>query len=173
MEGGEEEFNEPIEPPKDAKEDPERWKTPLFFNRVIRVHDWNKYNRVHYDAENPPPKISLGYKFCIFYPDAQDPTEAPKYGLPDSDARCNLILNAGTLWKRTLSPPSLFIGLGSFDSLGQSPTGTCTFASPTRSGSSLTSGVSDSITSAESFSSTLCTNDIDSGAFDVKLARVN
>ena len=43
--------------------------------------EWNKYNQVHYDKENPPPKIVQGYKFNVFYPDLIDPTVTPTYRL--------------------------------------------------------------------------------------------
>ena len=43
--------------------------------------DWNKYNKTHYDHDNPPPKTIQGYKFAIFYPDLIDVTNTPKYFL--------------------------------------------------------------------------------------------
>lgn len=42
-------------------------------------YDWNKYNRAHYDVDNPPPKVVQGYKFNIFYPDLIDKSKAPSY----------------------------------------------------------------------------------------------
>lgn len=33
-------------------------------------YQWNKYNSTHYDYDNPPPKVVMGYKFNIFYPGA-------------------------------------------------------------------------------------------------------
>jgi hypothetical protein len=42
-------------------------------------YDWNNYNRVHFDAENPPPKIVQGYKFNIFYPELINKNDAPDY----------------------------------------------------------------------------------------------
>ena len=60
-----------------------RPRRPRFFNRVKTGFDWNKYNRVHYDKENPPPKVVQGYKFNIFYPDLIEKTP-PTYTLtPD------------------------------------------------------------------------------------------
>ena len=50
-----------------------------FFNRVRTGYDWNKYNRTHYDHDNPPPKTVQGYKFNIFYPDLIDRSEAPTF----------------------------------------------------------------------------------------------
>lgn len=54
-------------------------RKPKYFNRVHTGYDWNKYNRTHYDADNPPPKTVQGYKFNVFYPDLIDPTKAPSY----------------------------------------------------------------------------------------------
>jgi hypothetical protein len=56
-----------------------RPRKPKYFNRVHTGYDWNKYNRTHYDADNPPPKTVQGYKFNVFYPDLIDPTKAPNY----------------------------------------------------------------------------------------------
>ncbi len=50
-----------------------RPRKPRFFNRVKTGYDWNKYNQMHYDHDNPPPKHVQGYKFNIFYPDLLDP----------------------------------------------------------------------------------------------------
>jgi len=70
MQEGEEEFNQDIP----IKQNPEPWhattkpRKPKFFNRVLAGYDWNRYNLVHYDEDNPPPKTVEGYKFNIFYP---------------------------------------------------------------------------------------------------------
>ncbi|KAG5438947.1 hypothetical protein PCANB_002277 [Pneumocystis canis] len=56
-----------------------RPRKPKFYNRVQTGYDWNRYNQVHYDANNPPPKMVQGYKFNIFYPDLIDKTKAPTY----------------------------------------------------------------------------------------------
>ncbi|OAF66145.1 hypothetical protein A3Q56_06064 [Intoshia linei] len=56
-------------------------KKPRFFNRINAGFDWNKYNQAHYDVDNPPPKVVLGYKFSIFYPDLLDPSKTPSYTL--------------------------------------------------------------------------------------------
>jgi hypothetical protein len=59
-------------------------RQPKFFNKVHTGYDWNKYNRAHYDQDNPPPKVVQGYKFNIFYPDLIDKSKAPTYKiLPD------------------------------------------------------------------------------------------
>ncbi|XP_051826753.1 cactin-like [Antechinus flavipes] len=58
-----------------------RPRKPRFFNRVHTGFEWNKYNRTHYDFDNPPPKIVQGYKFNIFYPDLIDKRSTPKYSL--------------------------------------------------------------------------------------------
>ncbi|PRP79592.1 hypothetical protein PROFUN_14526 [Planoprotostelium fungivorum] len=54
-------------------------RKPKYFNRVQTGHDWNRYNQTHYDEDNPPPKIVLGYTFNIFYPDLADVTKTPSY----------------------------------------------------------------------------------------------
>ena len=56
-------------------------RKPKYFNRVHLGFDWNKYNKAHYDSENPPPKVVQGYKFNIFYPDLIDPSKPPTYKL--------------------------------------------------------------------------------------------
>ena len=60
-------------------------RRPVFYNRIVAGFDWNVYNQTHYDEDNPPPKIVLGYKFNIFYPDLIDPYKAPKYHLEGAD----------------------------------------------------------------------------------------
>lgn len=62
-------------------------RKPKYFNRVHTAFEWNKYNKAHYDRENPPPKVVQGYKFNIFYPDLIDPSKTPTYTIekdPDS-----------------------------------------------------------------------------------------
>lgn len=44
---------------------------PWYFNRVEMGYDWNKYDRTHYDHDNPQPK----YKFNMFYPDLFEQVE--------------------------------------------------------------------------------------------------
>merc|ERR1719171_1759920 len=58
-----------------------RPRQPKFFNRVHTGYEWNKYNQSHYDTENPPPKVVLGYKFNIFYPNVIDTKKKPKYSV--------------------------------------------------------------------------------------------
>jgi hypothetical protein len=74
-------------------------RQPKFFNKVHTGYDWNKYNRAHYDQDNPPPKVVQGYKFNIFYPDLIDKSKAPTYKiLPDptgDDSTVLLQFNAG------------------------------------------------------------------------------
>lgn len=38
-----------------------RPRKPKFYNRVQTGYDWNRYNQVHYDANNPPPKVSIPF----------------------------------------------------------------------------------------------------------------
>ena len=61
-----------------------RPRKPRYFNRVKTGFEWNKYNQVHYDKENPPPKIVQGYKFNLFYPDLIDPSQTPRYRVEPS-----------------------------------------------------------------------------------------
>lgn len=56
-------------------------RKPRFFNRVKTGYEWNPYNKKHFDADNPPPKIVQGYKFNIFYPDLINKQETPQYFL--------------------------------------------------------------------------------------------
>lgn len=54
-------------------------RKPTYMNRVHTGFDWNKYNRTHYDVDNPPPKAVQGYKFNIFYPDLIDRKVTPTF----------------------------------------------------------------------------------------------
>ena len=75
-----------------------RPRKPRFFNRVKTGYEWNKYNRTHYDHDNPPPKTVQGYKFNIFYPDLIDTSSVPRYYLEacaDSKDFCILRFHAG------------------------------------------------------------------------------
>ncbi|XP_046335733.2 cactin-like [Haliotis rufescens] len=56
-------------------------RKPRYFNRVHTGFVWNRYNRTHYDLDNPPPKTVMGYKFTIFYPDLIDRSATPKYSI--------------------------------------------------------------------------------------------
>ncbi|EOY25679.1 Cactus-binding domain, C-terminal, Cactin, central region [Theobroma cacao] len=75
-----------------------RPRKPKYFNRVHTGYEWNKYNQTHYDPDNPPPKIVLGYKFNIFYPDLVDKTKAPAYTIEkdgNSSDTCIIRFHAG------------------------------------------------------------------------------
>ncbi|XP_046548293.1 cactin-like [Haliotis rubra] len=54
-------------------------RKPRYLNRVKTGFVWNKYNRTHYDIDNPPPKTVMGYTFTIFYPDMIDRSATPTY----------------------------------------------------------------------------------------------
>lgn len=56
-----------------------RPRKPRFFNRIHAGFAWSKYNRAHYDPDNPPPKVVQGYKFNVFYPDLIDKTQVPSF----------------------------------------------------------------------------------------------
>uniref|UniRef100_A0A0D9W832 Splicing factor Cactin n=1 Tax=Leersia perrieri TaxID=77586 RepID=A0A0D9W832_9ORYZ len=47
----------------------QEWRKPKYIARVRSGFEWNKYNRVHYDHDHPPPKTVKGYKFVLYYPD--------------------------------------------------------------------------------------------------------
>jgi hypothetical protein len=64
-------YQEPV-----SAEDRFKLRKPRCYNRITTGVDWNKYNQMHYDLDNPPPKIVLGYKFNIFYPDLIDKVSA-------------------------------------------------------------------------------------------------
>ncbi|KAK5582640.1 hypothetical protein RB653_004225 [Dictyostelium firmibasis] len=87
-----------LEPKYYSWHDKHRPRKPRFFNRVHTGYDWTKYNRTHYDYDNPPPKVVRGYKFNIFYPDLIDNTKSPQFFVspsPDNPDTCILRFSAG------------------------------------------------------------------------------
>lgn len=72
-------------------------RKPRYFNRIKMGYEWNKYHQLHYDLDNPPPKIIQGYKFNLFYPDLIDKTKTPQYTVERSDTpdTCILRFHAG------------------------------------------------------------------------------
>ncbi|XP_074298206.1 splicing factor Cactin-like [Silene latifolia] len=75
-----------------------RPRKPKYLNRVHTGYEWNKYNRTHYDYDNPPPKVVQGYKFDIFYPDLIDKQLSPTYVIEkdgDSSETCIIRFHAG------------------------------------------------------------------------------
>lgn len=60
-------------------EDKYRPRKPRYFNKVITGFEWNKFNQTHYDHDNPPPKVVMGYRMVLFYPDLIDKTKAPSF----------------------------------------------------------------------------------------------
>ncbi|KAE8793848.1 cactin-like [Hordeum vulgare] len=75
---------------------PEQRK-PKYITRVRSGFEWNKYNRVHYDHDQPPPKIVKGYKFVVHYPDLAG-TKPPEYTIHedgDSGETCIIKFHAG------------------------------------------------------------------------------
>eukprot|EP01028_Stygiella_incarcerata_P000353 TRINITY_DN103_c1_g2_i1.p1 TRINITY_DN103_c1_g2~~TRINITY_DN103_c1_g2_i1.p1 ORF type:complete len:617 (-),score=189.14 TRINITY_DN103_c1_g2_i1:1958-3808(-) len=79
------------------RDDKYRTRQPNHFNRVHTRYEWNSYNRVHYDHENPPPKTITGYKFNIFYPDLIDKTTTPRFVIHKSKTpgECFIRFSAG------------------------------------------------------------------------------
>ncbi|KAF7010473.1 hypothetical protein CFC21_024886 [Triticum aestivum] len=75
---------------------PEQRK-PKYITRVRSGFEWNKYNRVHYDHDQPPPKIVKGYKFVLHYPDLAG-TKPPEYTIHEdgeSGETCIIRFHAG------------------------------------------------------------------------------
>lgn len=62
-------------------EDKYRPRKPRYFNKVLTGFEWNKFNQTHYDADNPPPKVVMGYRMVLFYPDLIDKTKAPSFNV--------------------------------------------------------------------------------------------
>ncbi|KLT43358.1 hypothetical protein CC85DRAFT_307589 [Cutaneotrichosporon oleaginosum] len=56
-----------------------RPRKPRYYNRVHTGYEWTSYNKGHYDKENPPPKVVMGYRFHVFYPDLIDKSTPPTY----------------------------------------------------------------------------------------------
>lgn len=74
-------------------------RKPKYFNRVHTGYQWNKYNQIHYDHNNPPPKYVLGYKFNVFYPDLIDTSKTPYYTIEedkDSSTTCIIKFHGGS-----------------------------------------------------------------------------
>lgn len=63
-----------------------RPRKPKYYNRVKTGFEWTKYNQIHYDHDNPPPKVVQGYKFTLFYPDLIDPTKAPTFSIEPTES---------------------------------------------------------------------------------------
>lgn len=73
-------------------------RKPKYVHQVHTGYEWNKYNRIHYDHDHPPPKMVQGYKFDIFYPDLIDKTNVPVYTIEkngDSVETCIIRFHAG------------------------------------------------------------------------------
>ncbi|XP_051211870.1 splicing factor Cactin-like [Lolium perenne] len=72
-------------------------RKPKYITRVRSGFEWSKYNRVHYDHDQPPPKIVKGYKFVVYYPDLAG-TKPPEYTVHkdgESDETCIIRFHAG------------------------------------------------------------------------------
>ncbi|EUD66578.1 hypothetical protein C922_02899 [Plasmodium inui San Antonio 1] len=67
-------------------------RKPLYFNRIKTSFDWNKYNKTHYDYENPPPKYICGYKFNIFYMNLLNKKEKPSWKLHPTDDESKVLI---------------------------------------------------------------------------------
>jgi hypothetical protein len=73
---------------------------PRYQSHVIKGYNWTRYNRIHYNRENLPPKHITGYRFRIFYPLLKNKTRVPKFKIVYDDedgksALCTLIFQAG------------------------------------------------------------------------------
>lgn len=91
---GEEKFAEEVDAVTKKREQPAagyawndkyRPRKPRYYNRVHTGYDWTKYNRTHYDHDNPPPKTVQGYRFNVFYPDLIDPSVTPTFSISRTD----------------------------------------------------------------------------------------
>ncbi|KJP85376.1 hypothetical protein AK88_05003 [Plasmodium fragile] len=67
-------------------------RKPLYFNRIKTSFDWNKYNKTHYDYENPPPKYICGYKFNIFYLNLLNKKDKPSWKLQPTDDESTVLI---------------------------------------------------------------------------------
>ncbi|KAK9947856.1 hypothetical protein M0R45_003456 [Rubus argutus] len=81
-----------------------RPRKPKYYNRFHTGYEWNKYNQTHYDHDNPPPKVVLGYKFNIFYPDLIDRTTTPNYTI-DKDEHVDNTSNETCIIRFHGGPP--------------------------------------------------------------------
>ncbi|XP_066344383.1 splicing factor Cactin-like [Miscanthus floridulus] len=89
-------------PPTETLPAGPEWRKPRYVARV-RVwtgHEWNKYNRVHYDHDHPPPKVVKGYTFVLHYPDLDlAGGKPPQYTVEEdgsgSDETCIVRFHAG------------------------------------------------------------------------------
>jgi hypothetical protein len=81
-----------------------RPRKPKYYNRFHTGYEWNKYNQTHYDHDNPPPKVVLGYKFNIFYPDLMDRTTTPSYTI-DKDEHVDNTSNETCIIRFHGGPP--------------------------------------------------------------------
>eukprot|EP00818_Percolomonas_sp_WS_P002012 CAMPEP_0117443486 /NCGR_PEP_ID=MMETSP0759-20121206/4718_1 /TAXON_ID=63605 /ORGANISM="Percolomonas cosmopolitus, Strain WS" /LENGTH=509 /DNA_ID=CAMNT_0005235459 /DNA_START=163 /DNA_END=1692 /DNA_ORIENTATION=+ len=52
---------------------------PQYYNRVILGFEWSKYNRIHFDIDNLPPKQIQGYRFNLFFPLLPEGAPSPTY----------------------------------------------------------------------------------------------
>ncbi|EGR28681.1 hypothetical protein IMG5_170650 [Ichthyophthirius multifiliis] len=98
MEEGEEAFDEQFQVQNNYDwQDQCKSKKPKFFNRVKWGFDWNKYNQMHFDTDNTPPKYIQGYKFNIFYPELIEKDKTPEYSLEvaEDPAYCIIKFTAG------------------------------------------------------------------------------
>ncbi|XP_066344425.1 splicing factor Cactin-like [Miscanthus floridulus] len=106
--GADEEGSEPLGavalPPTETLPAGPEWRKPRYVARVRTGHEWNKYNRVHYDHDHdhdhPPPKVVKGYTFVLHYPDLDlAGGKPPQYTVEEdgsgSDETCIVRFHAG------------------------------------------------------------------------------
>ena len=89
---GDEKFSNEVQLDRKVQWWHERYQAqkPKYVNRVHTGFEWTRYNRTHYDSDNPPPKVVKGYKFNIFYPDLIDKSKTPSYSIErDESSRDN------------------------------------------------------------------------------------
>eukprot|EP01088_Endostelium_zonatum_P016954 TRINITY_DN4797_c0_g1_i1.p1 TRINITY_DN4797_c0_g1~~TRINITY_DN4797_c0_g1_i1.p1 ORF type:complete len:620 (-),score=182.93 TRINITY_DN4797_c0_g1_i1:66-1925(-) len=75
-----------------------RPRKPVWTGRVKVGWEWNKYNKLHFQYDNPPPKVVQGYSFSIVYSDMIDKKQTPKWKIDrtgEEEGMCVLRFMAG------------------------------------------------------------------------------
>lgn len=77
---------------------------PRYYNKVELGFEWNRYNKAHYNSENPPPKVAQGYRFNIFYPELKDTEFTPTYKIiydnkDRSASHCTIVFQAPRIYQ--------------------------------------------------------------------------
>ena len=91
-------------------------RKPKYLNKVKTGFDWSKYNQTHYDEDNPPPKVIIGYKFNIFYPDLINKRDIPQYVLEPCENKdyCLIRFKAGPHYEVNIFIHYFYISISLF-----------------------------------------------------------